>query len=57
MYALLIGAMALLLSGGIVLTLSFSLANDNQIEYGLHNGTASYGSKGTRLFWQVHIKT
>ena len=49
MYAFLIGGMVILLSGGIVLALSFSLATDNQIEYGLNNGTASSGRKGTEL--------
>ena len=47
MHALLVGGMVILLSGGIVLALSFSLATDNQIEYGLNNGTASSGRKGT----------
>ena len=56
MYALLMGGMALLFSGGIVLALSFSLASDNQIEYGLNNGTASSGRKGTELLWQLHVK-
>ena len=49
MYAFLIGGMVILLSGGIVLALSFSLATDNQIEYGLNNGTALSSSKGTEL--------
>ena len=49
MYAFLIGGMVILLSGAIVLALSFSLATDNQIEYGLNNGTASSGRKGTEL--------
>ena len=39
----------MLLAGTIVLALSFSLATDNQIEYGLNNGTASSSSKGTEL--------
>ena len=47
MYAFLKGGMVILLSGGIVLALSFSLATDNHIEYGLNNGTASSGRKGT----------
>ena len=47
MYAFLIGGMFILLSGAIVLALSFSLATDNQVEYGLNNGTASSGRKGT----------
>ena len=47
MHAFLIGGMVILLSGAIVLALSFSLATDNQIEYGLNNGTASSGRKGT----------
>ena len=56
MYAFLIGGMVILLSGGIVLALSFSLATDNQIEYGLNNGTALSSSKGTELLWHLHIK-
>ena len=47
MYAFLIGGMVILLSGAIVLALSFSLATDNQIEYGLNNGTALSSRKGT----------
>ena len=47
MYRLLVGGMVLLLSGGIILALSFSLATDNQIEYGLNNGTALFSRKGT----------
>ena len=47
MYAFLMGGMVVLLSGGIVLALSFSLATDNQIEYGLNNGTALSSKKGT----------
>ena len=47
MYALLVGGMFILLSGGIVLALSFTLANDIQVEYVLNNGTASSGRKGT----------
>ena len=45
------GGMVLLLSGGIVLALSLSLAYKNQIEYGLNNGTAFALSskKGTEL--------
>ena len=46
MYAYLMRGMVVLLSGGIVLVLSFSLANDNQIEYGLNNGTALSSRKG-----------
>ena len=42
------GGMFILLSGAIVLALSFSLATDNQIEYGLNNETASSGRKGTQ---------
>ena len=47
MYAFLIGGMVILLSGAIVLALSFSLATDNQIEYGLNNGTVLSSRKGT----------
>ena len=47
MHAFLIGGMFILLSGAIVLALSFSLANDVQIEYGLNNGTALSSRKGT----------
>ena len=47
MYAFLIGGMVILLSGAIVLALSFSLATDNQIEYGLNNGTSLSSRKGT----------
>ena len=47
MYAFLIGGMVILLSGAIVLALSFSLTTDNQIEYGLNNGTVLSSRKGT----------
>ena len=47
MYALLIGGMLVLLSGGIILALSFSLATDNQIEYRMKNGTVLSSRKGT----------
>ena len=47
MYAFLMGGMFILLSGAIVLALSFSLATDNQIEYGLNNGTALSSRKST----------
>ena len=47
MHALLMGGMVVLLSGGIVLALPFSLVNDNQIEYGLNNGTVLSPMKGT----------
>ena len=53
MYAFLIGGMVILLSGAIVLALSFSLATDNQIEYGLNNGTALSSRKGTES--HLHI--
>ena len=53
MYALLIGGMFTLLSGAIVLALSFSLATDNQIEYELNNGTALSSRKGTESL--LHI--
>ena len=46
MYAFLMGVMFLLLSGAIILALSFSLATDNQIEYGLNNGTSLSSRKG-----------
>ena len=49
MYAPMLGGMMLLLSLGIVLALSFSLATDNQIEYRLNNGTALSSKKGTEL--------
>ena len=48
MYAFLMGGMFVLLSGAIVLALSFSLATDNQTEYGLNNGTALSSTKGTQ---------
>ena len=44
MYALLMGGMVVLLSGGIVLALP---VNDNQIEHGLNNGTVLSPRKGT----------
>ena len=44
----------MLLSGAIVLALSFSLATDNQIEYGLNNGTALSSKKGTELLWEFY---
>ena len=47
MCAFLMGGMFMLLSGAIVLALSFSLATDNQIEYGLNNGTVLSSRKGT----------
>ena len=53
MYALLLGGMMVLLSVGIVLALSFSLATDNQIEYGLNNGTALSSRKGTESLLQL----
>ena len=56
MYAFLLGGMVILLSGGIVLALSFSLATDNQIEYGLNNGTALSSRKGIELHGHLHIK-
>ena len=43
------GGMVLILSGAIVLALSFSLATDIQVEYGLNNGTALSSRKGTEL--------
>ena len=55
MYAFLMGGMFMLLSGAIVLALSFSLATDNQIEYGLNNGTALSSRKGTDSLLQLHI--
>ena len=55
MYAFLIGGMVILLSGAIVLALSFSLATDNQVEYGLNNGTAFSSRKGTESHLQLHI--
>ena len=56
MYAFLIGGMVILLSGAIVLALSFSLANDSHIEYGLNNGTAFFSRKGTESQLQLQIK-
>ena len=56
MYALLIGGMFTLLSGAIVLALSFSLATDNQIDYGLNNGTTFSSRKGTESHLQLQIK-
>ena len=56
MYAFLIRGMVLLLSGAIVLALSFILATDNHIEYGLNNGTALSSRKGTELLCHIHIK-
>ena len=47
MYAFLLEGMVILLSGAIVLALPFSLVNDNQIEYGLNNGTVLSPRKGT----------
>ena len=47
--------MVVLLSGAIVLALSFRLATDNQIEYGLNNGTALSSRKGTESHLQLHI--
>ena len=47
------GGMFILLSGAIVLALSFSLATDNQIFYGLNNGTALSSRKGT----ESHLDT
>ena len=44
-----------LLSGGIVLALSFSLATDNQIDYGLNNGTALSSRKGTEFNFDIYI--
>ena len=55
MYAFLIGGMVILLSGAIVLALSFSLANDVQIEFGLNNATALSSRKGTESLLQLHI--
>ena len=49
------GGMFVLLSGAIVLALSFSLATDNQIEYGLNNGTALSSRKGTESHLELHI--
>ena len=48
----LMGGMVVLLSGGIVLALPFSLVNDNQIEHGLNNGTVSSSRKGTESLWK-----
>ena len=55
MYAFLIRGMVLLLSGAIVLALSFILATDNQIEYGLNNETALSSMKGTELHLQLQM--
>ena len=55
MYALLMGGMFILLSGAIVLALSFSLATDRQIEYGLNNGTALSSRKGTDSLLQLQL--
>ena len=55
MFAFLVGGMFILVSGGIVLALSLSLATDNQIEYGLNNGTALSSRKGTESHLQLHI--
>ena len=49
------GGMFILLSGAIVLALSFSLATDNQIEYGLNNGTALSSRKGTEFNFDIYI--
>ena len=46
MYALLMGGMVVLLSCGIVLGLSLSLAHFNQIEFMLNNGTVLSSRKG-----------
>ena len=56
MYAFLMGGMVVLLSGGIVLALSFSLVNYNQIEYGLNNGTVLSSRKGTESIIQSDTK-
>ena len=56
MYAFLMGVMFLLLSGTIILALSFSLATDNQIEYGLNNVTALSPRKGTESLLQLYIR-
>ena len=46
MYALLMGGIVVILSCGIVLGLSLSLANFNQIEFMLNNGTVLSSRKG-----------
>ena len=57
MYVFLMGGMALLLSGAIILALSFSLANDNDIDYNLNYGIALSSRKGgTELLGQLRIK-
>ena len=51
------GGIALLLSGAIILALSFSLANDNHIEYELNYGIALSSRKGgTELLGQLRVK-
>ena len=55
MHAYLMGAMALLLSGAIVLGLSFSLTNHNHIEYGLNNAIALSSTKGTDSVLQLRL--
>ena len=55
MHTLLFGGMMVLLSVGIVLALSFSLATDNQIKYELNNGTALSLRKGRESHLQLHI--
>ena len=52
MYSVLMRGMVVLISGGIVLALLFSLTHYNQIEYGLNNGTVSSSRKSTESLLQ-----